>query len=355
MSSAKNTAINWVEHGYVPDSVIRHSIRRLLKSRLASLPVDDPEAAATLEQNFVRMMDASPIALLTEKANEQHYELPPRFFTLCLGLKNKYSSCYWPRGVHTLDQAEVAALQSTCEHAELADGQNILELGCGWGSLTFWMAECYPAATITAVSNSGPQRAFIEERAAERGLKNIQVITADMNDFDIEQGFDRVVSVEMFEHMRNYRALFGRIDGWLKPGGMFFMHIFCHRSCPYEFEDRGPSDWMSRYFFSGGIMPSDDLPLRFQDRLKLRRRWRWNGKHYEKTCNAWLAQMDLNEEQIMPVLRETYGDENAGRWWMRWRMFYMACAELFGFDDGKQWWVSHYLFEKPATETSSSQ
>ncbi len=347
MSTATNKAINWVEHGYVPDSVIRHSIRRLLKSRLESLPVDDPEAAALLEQSFVRMMDAAPIAPVPEKANEQHYELPPRFFELSLGLKNKYSCCFWPRGVRTLDQAEVAALQATCEHAEIEDGMQILELGCGWGSLTLWMAECYPNSRITAVSNSAAQKLFIEDRARERQLENVTVLTRDMNEFGTEEQFDRVVSVEMFEHMRNYRQLFARIHDWLLPDGKFFMHIFCHRTCPYEFEDRGPADWMSRHFFSGGIMPSDDLPLRFQDHLKLRRRWRWNGRHYEQTCNAWLEEMDLNEDEVMTVLEDTYG-EDAPRWWMRWRMFYMACAELFGYDEGRQWWVSHYLFEKPA-------
>ncbi len=351
MTKAKQAAIDWVEHGYVPDSVIRHSIRRLLRSRLDSLPVDDPEASAALEQNFVRMMDLAPIALVPEKANEQHYELPPRFFDLCLGMKQKYSCCFWPRGVRTLDQAEVAALQASCEHAELEDGMRILELGCGWGSLTIWMAERYPNNSITAVSNSVSQRGFIESRLTEKGLHNVRVITCDMNDYQADETFDRVVSVEMFEHLRNYRQMFSNICDWLNPGGKFFMHIFCHRSCPYEFEDRGPSDWMSRYFFSGGIMPSDDLPLRFQERLKLRRRWRWNGQHYEKTCNAWLDKMDLNEPEIMQVLADTYGKENARRWWMRWRMFYMACAELFGYDEGRQWWVSHYLFEKPAVSS----
>ncbi len=348
MGSATTRAINWVEHGYVPESVIRHSIRRLLKRRLDSLPLHDAAEIADREQAFVYMMDASPIALVPEKANEQHYELPPGFFSLCLGPLHKYSCCYWPRGVETLDQAEVAALQATCEHARIEDGMHILELGCGWGSLTLWMAEHFPAAQITAVSNSAPQREFIEARALERGFSNVRVITCDMNDFDTDKRFDRVVSVEMFEHMRNYRRLLGNIHGWLQPGGKFLMHIFCHRACPYEFEDRGPGDWMSRHFFSGGIMPSDDLPLRFQDQLNLTRRWRWSGQHYERTCNAWLAQMDSNEKSIMQVLRDTYGASSARRWWMRWRMFYMACAELFGYDDGAQWWVSHYLFERPA-------
>jgi cyclopropane-fatty-acyl-phospholipid synthase len=209
------------------------------------------------------------------------------------------------------------------------------------------MAEHYPDAAITAVSNSRSQREHIEREAARRGIGNVTVLTADMNDFDTDRRFDRVVSLEMFEHMRNYRRLFARVAGWLVPGGKFFMHIFCHRNSPYEFVDRGPSDWMSRHFFSGGIMPSDDLPLHFQEDLTLLRRWRWNGQHYEKTLNAWLARMDGEREALMPILRETYGATSADTWWVRWRLFFMACAELFGYRDGGEWWVGHYLFERP--------
>jgi cyclopropane-fatty-acyl-phospholipid synthase len=246
-----------------------------------------------------------------------------------------------------LHHAEAQALEITCERASLEEGQDILELGCGWGSLSLWMAERYPRARITAVSNSGSQRAFIEARAAEAGLTNLRVITADMNELATEQRFDRVVSVEMFEHMRNWRLLFERVHDWLRPGGRFFVHIFCHRSSPYFFEDRGPTDWMSRHFFSGGLMPSDELPLRLQDELKLRQRWRWCGRHYERTLNAWLANMDARRDAILPILAETYGREDAELWWQRWRIFFMACAELFGYDKGQQWWVSHYLFERP--------
>jgi cyclopropane-fatty-acyl-phospholipid synthase len=237
-------------------------------------------------------------------------------------------------------------LDLTCDRADLADGMDILELGCGWGSLTLWMAENYPNSTITAVSNSAGQREYILAEATRRGLSNVGVLTRDMNDFHIDQRFDRVVSVEMFEHMRNYRELFRRVAGWLRDEGRFFMHIFCHRSTPYEFVDRGPGDWMSRYFFSGGIMPSDDLPLHFQDHLALERRWRLDGRHYEKTANAWLANMDARRDDVTAILGRVYGDDQVQRWWMRWRMFFMACAELFGYEDGQQWWVGHYLFRR---------
>jgi cyclopropane-fatty-acyl-phospholipid synthase len=254
------------------------------------------------------------------------------------------SSRCWGLGANT---APATALGITCDRADLQDGQDILELGCGWGSLSLWMAERYPAARIVAVSNSNSQRAYIEARAREAGLANLAVVTADMNDFETERRFDRVVSVEMFEHMRNWRRLLGRIHGWLRPEGRLLMHCFCHRSTPYFFEDEGAMDWMSRYFFSGGLMPSDDLPLRLQDPMRLVQRWRWGGRHYERTLNTWLANMDARRAQIVPILAGTYGRDQSELWWNRWRIFFMACAELFGYDKGQQWWVSHYLFERP--------
>ena len=343
-----NLAIGWTEQGLLPDPMIRAGIRRLLRQRLAEIDAGDAEAAGERLEAFVDSMRRAPVAPVPEKANEQHYEVPAGFFAQVLGACRKYSSCWWPQGVASLDEAEAAALAATCERAGLADGQRILELGCGWGSLTLWMAERYPHARITAVSNSASQRAYILGEAARRGLANVTVLTCDMNRFAAEGQFERVVSVEMFEHMRNWRELFRRVHGWLAPGGRFFMHVFVHRSVPYAFEVRDASDWMSRHFFSGGMMPSDDLALRFQDELRLARRWRWDGTHYEKTANAWLANLDARRAEVMPLLEATYGREQAQAWLQRWRLFFMACAELFGFERGQQWWVSHYLFERPA-------
>lgn len=349
MSAAARIAIDWVEQGLVPDSVVRQGIRRLLTRRLQEIAAADCEAAAAAQEALILQMDASPIALMPELANAQHYELPAVFFETVLGPHRKYSCCHWDltRESQDLEEAEQEALELTCQHAGLADGQDILELGCGWGSLSLWMAQHYPRARITAVSNAHAQRRYIEAQAQRLGLANLRVITADMNDFATEQVFDRVVSVEMFEHMRNWRALFRRVHEWLRPGGRFLMHVFCHRSTPYLFEDEGPTDWMGRYFFSGGLMPSDDLPLRFQADLRLLRRWRWDGRHYERTLNTWLANMDARRAEVMPILARTYGAAQAELWWQRWRIFFMACAELFGFERGQQWWVSHYLFERP--------
>ncbi|MDX1432859.1 MAG: cyclopropane-fatty-acyl-phospholipid synthase family protein [Gammaproteobacteria bacterium] len=346
MNAATKIAIDWTERGLAPDYLIRQGIRRLVRDRLEEIRAGDCEAVAAHKDEFVARMNEACVAPLPDKANEQHYEVPAAFFAEVLGRRRKYSCCCWEDGVPGLDAAEVRALELTCERAGVEDGMRILELGCGWGSLTLWLASRYPAARVVAVSNSRSQRAHIVTEAMRRGLTNVEVITADMNDFTTAETFDRVVSVEMFEHMRNYRELFRRIHGWLRPGGRFFMHIFCHRDAVYEFVDGGPGDWMSRHFFSGGIMPSDDLPLRFQEHLGLMRTWRWDGTHYEKTANAWLANMDRRRARVWPLLAETYGADQAARWWTRWRIFFMACAELFGYDAGQQWWVSHYLLER---------
>jgi len=344
---ATRHAIGWTEQGLVPDVVIRGGIRRLLKERLTEIHADDTERASADTARFVAAMDAGPIAPLPQKANQQHYEVPSAFFGAVLGAHRKYSCCYWGKGIDTLDAAEAAALSITCERAQLADGQQILELGCGWGSLSLWMAAHYPESRIVAVSNSHSQREYIESEAKRRELDNLQVITCDMNDFQIDLRFDRIVSVEMFEHMRNYRRLFERLHSWLTPGGKFFMHIFVHATVPYEFVDQDATDWMSRYFFSGGIMPSNDLPLFFQEHLKFKQRWQWSGAHYEKTANAWLVNMDARREQLLPLLAQTYGADAREQWFHRWRIFFMACAELWGYRKGQEWFVSHYLFERP--------
>jgi cyclopropane-fatty-acyl-phospholipid synthase len=348
-NKASSTILAWTEKGLVPDSVIRAGIRRLCRQRLNEIDAQDVESAGEYLENFIRQMNDAAIAPVPERANDQHYEVPPAFFEEVLGSHAKYSCCYWNDGVTALEQAEAEALELTCARAGIENGMSILDLGCGWGSLSLWIAEHFPACTITSVSNSQPQGEHIRKLANQRDLQNLEVHTADMNDFQVSHQYDRIVSIEMFEHMRNYGELFSRISGWLKPEGRFFMHIFCHRSCAYEFLDEGPSDWMGRHFFSGGIMPSDDLPLRFQQRLSLLRRDRWDGRHYAKTANAWLANMDSKKERVLPIMAQTYGEAAAGQWFQRWRIFFMACAELFGHADGQEWYVSHYLFSRADT------
>lgn len=338
------STIEWAERGWLPDRAIRLGIRSLLRRRLRDEFRDDPEQAGQRFMECIEELKSSPIALATDAANEQHYEVPAAFYLQVLGRHLKYSSCYWDHETTSLDDAEARMLSLTCQRAELADGQDILELGCGWGSLTLWMAEAFPESRITAVSNSASQRIFILERAAERGLSNIEVLTQDVNHLALDRQFDRVISVEMFEHVRNYQHLLGRINGWLRPAGSLFIHIFCHRSLMYPFETEGDGNWMGRHFFTGGLMPAADTLLWFQDHMRIRRRWLVNGQHYAKTARAWLDLLDGRQEQAFAALSD--GHPEPKRQLQRWRMFFMACEELFAFRGGSEWLVAHYLFDK---------
>ena len=341
--------IDLCERGLVPDVLTRLGIRRLCAQRLRDEGAQDVEAADRRFRALLDELRQSPIAIETAAANEQHYEVPTRFFELCLGKRLKYSSCFYATGREDLDEAEEAMLSLYGERAGLADGQAILELGCGWGSLTLWMAQRYPGARITGVSNSRTQREHILAEAAKRGLGNVEILTCDVNQLELPEGrFDRVVSIEMFEHMRNYQHLLGKVSDWLVPGGKLFVHIFCHRSLMYPFETEGEDNWMGKYFFTGGLMPSADTLLHFQQHLAIEQRWLLPGTHYERTANHWLENQDRNRDEVMSVLTAAYGAGDAARWNQRWRMFWLACAELFGYDGGNQWLVAHYLFSRKA-------
>jgi len=338
-----------LERDRIPDFLIRARIRSLLRRRLKD------ESFSTAEQQQLHLMEligqlkASPIAIETGAANEQHYEVPTAFFSMVMGKHMKYSCCYWDDNTPDLSSAEAKALEITCQRAQLREGMNILELGCGWGSLTMFMAQKFPSAHVTGVSNSSTQKLHIESQCKMRGITNVRIITADMNVFDINETFDRVVSVEMFEHMRNYQLLLEKISRFLKPDGKLFVHIFTHKEFTYFFDVVDDTDWMSKYFFTGGVMPSDDLLFYFNDHLTIQDHWHWDGTHYGKTSEAWLSNMDAHKNEIMPILAETYGAEQSVKWWVYWRIFFMACAELWNFNNGREWIVSHYLFTKKAT------
>lgn len=335
-----------LEKNKIPDIIIRKGIRNLLKQRLNQENKGNTETQQTHLMKLIEELKNSPIAVNTVDANEQHYEVPTKFYQYCLGKHLKYSSGYWENGVTDIDTSEKDMLELTCQRAELQDGQNVLELGCGWGSLSLFMASRFPKSTFTVVSNSRTQKLHIDEQAISRGIKNLTVVTADINVFNIDGIFDRIVSVEMFEHMRNYQKLMQKVSGFLKADGKLFVHIFTHKEFTYKFEVIDESDWMSKYFFTGGIMPSDHLLLYFNEHMSIEQHWHVNGIHYSKTSEAWLRNMDKHKKEIIPMFETTYGKEQALKWWVYWRIFYMSCAELWRYNDGNEWMVSHYLFKK---------
>lgn len=373
MKNKQHPTLALAERGLLPDAVIRAGIRRLSQQRLKQEGRYDSEFAAKRYMEVLHDLKSSPIAIDTDKANEQHYEVPAEFFKTVLGPRLKYSACYFAEAdvsqdktthrknkhgkdnqtpAEALAKAEEYSLVQYCQRAQLQDGQQILELGCGWGSLSLWMAAAYPNANITSVSNSNSQREYIMQQANAQGLTNLQVLTQDVNELQLPNGsFDRVVSVEMFEHVRNYQQLFANIAGWLKDDGMLWCHVFCHRFLHYPFEVNNNKDWMSQYFFTGGLMPAVSTFLHFQQDLTIKDHWQWSGEHYEHTANAWLYNMDTHESTLKPLFKTTYG-QDANIWWQRWRMFFMACAELFGLDHGQEWVIGHYLFAKTALKNT---
>ncbi len=326
------------ERGLCPIPLIRFGIRKLLQRRL------DEQRETSTHASFLHELTTGPIALSVDAPNRQHYEVPAEFFEQVLGPRMKYSSAYWATHDDSLEDAEVRMLELTCERAQIADGQDILELGCGWGSLSLFMAERFPNSRIVALSNSASQRAFIERR----GSKNLTVITADINDFETATRFDRIVSIEMFEHMRNYSLLLERIAGWLNPDGRLFTHVFCHRRFTYPFETTGDDDWMGRYFFTAGLMPSLDLLHRFDDHLSIETEWEVNGTHYQRTAEAWRRNLEARRSQVLETLADVY-NADADRWFHRWRLFFLACEELFGYRGGHEWLVAHYRLAPRAT------
>jgi len=335
-------SISLAENGFVPTWLIRAGIR----SRLARKLEIESERPENFKSSLVDFLRRSPIAIATDDANQQHYEVPTDFYTFILGPRMKYSACLWNEDIQNLEQAEVASLKQVAQRAELSDNLKILELGCGWGSFSLWASETYPKSQFTAVSNSFTQADHIREQAHQRGIHNLKVITENMLDFHPSEQFDRIVSIEMFEHMRNYEQLLQRISSWLKDEGKLFVHIFSHKKYAYLYEAEDKDDWMSNYFFTGGIMPSHDLLSHFNKDLVIEQQWRQNGLNYTHTLEAWLKNLNRNEKRISDIFSEHYGDDQIRIWLNRWRMFILACSELFAYGRGEEWGISHYRFEK---------
>jgi cyclopropane-fatty-acyl-phospholipid synthase len=336
-----STIIGTAERVPLPDAIIRAAIQRLCSRTATRLSAGSAQSDAW----FAGEMACRAIAEHTEAANAQHYEVPAAFFALVLGPNRKYSSCFYKGEASTLREAEEEALRQSVDHADLRDGQSILELGCGWGSLSLWMARQFPNSLVTAVSNSNSQAVYIAGEAAARGLNNLRVVTSDMNVFDPDSRFERIVSVEMFEHMMNWRELMGRVKSWLTPDGRFFMHVFTHRAGSYLFDRNDREDWIAQHFFTGGVMPSHHLIRQYADLFEVEKEWRWSGVHYQRTALDWLANFDAHHDEIESILRKVYGDDT-NLWMRRWRWFFLATAGLFGYAGGSEWGVSHYRMRK---------
>ncbi|MBC7428364.1 MAG: class I SAM-dependent methyltransferase [Bacteriovorax sp.] len=341
--------IKALEHGFIPDPVTRAGIRTLLKKRIEESN-DAVKSDPDYLNNYVQSLKKSPLAIMTKEANQQHYEVPTSFYDLSLGLHKKYSSCYWEESTKTLEEAEQLALNLSIEHAGIVDGMRVLELGCGWGSLSLELAKRFPKSQIVAVSNSKTQKTYIDVEAKKRGLPNLSILTRDLSlkenyEFGVEK-FDRVMSIEMMEHLRNYELFFKYLSFSIKDDGKFFIHIFTHKKIPYFFETEGEENWMGKYFFSGGQMPSRDLLDEFNNDLIVERKWDWNGVHYSKTLEAWLNNTDQEKALVLEMFKQTYGKDQAIVWYNRWRVFFMSCSELFKYENGKEWGVTHYLMTK---------
>ncbi|KAB2100525.1 hypothetical protein AG0111_0g11220 [Alternaria gaisen] len=333
-----------IDNGYLPHAAIRLGIRRQLADRLSSIATTSLEAGYESKMKYVELLRQRPIAIETAKANDQHYEVGTQVLKGMLGPRMKYSACLYEKGGETLGEAEVRMMELYVKRAGLKDGMTVLDLGCGWGSLSLYLAEIFPNSSITGFSNSRTQKQHIDSVATAKGFKNLRIVTGDVVDHEFEpEKYDRVLSIELFEHMKNYSLLMAKVSRALKPGGKLFVHIFAHKDTPYDFE----GGWMTEHFFTGGTMPSADLLLFFQDDLKIKRQWWVSGMHYSKTCEDWLTTMLSNKESIWKGLEETYDKDGALTWWNRWQVFYLACSELFRWDGGDTWGVSHYLFEKP--------
>lgn len=337
-----------LEYGLLPDYLLRYKIHNALVGEIEELSAGGVEAQSQRMRKFLEDIRSMPIAINQADANKQHYEVPPEFYRIALGPRMKYSSCYFPEGNETLGEAENKMFELYCERAQLQDGMTMLDLGCGWGSLTLFLADRFPNSQILALSNSTGQKAYIHEEAQNRGFKNVNVYVGDISVFqreDFGEKFDRVLSIEMFEHMKNYEKLLKKISGWLKPQGKLFVHIFTHKIFAYHFT----KGWMAKTFFTGGTMPSHELLVHFQDHVKLEDIWKVNGIHYAKTLDAWLQRFDQNQDTLRPIIESTYGQDNYIKWYIGWRMFFIICSETFAFNQGNEWNVSHYLFSKRQT------